>query len=241
MGTHDRACAPSTMAPLATGGAAPKDTKEAAAKSAKKPAKRQAFNSTLQRKMHVDYLGEGTPGPGSYMPASTFGAHAKAVAKSTKAEAKRPSSSFRSGSPQRAGNLMQSVPGAGAYSPNSKSIEKNANNPSAGMKSKSKRFGGMSGPLESADAKREPGPGEYESQNHKTIQTYVAKRRERMSRQNPGFGASTPAHTLPYEQDLVNDQKPFQNFSEGHDSSPTTGGYGSMPSHSKHGSPDLSA
>jgi hypothetical protein len=34
-----------------------------------------------------------------------------------------------------------------------------------------------------------------------------------MSRQNPGFGASSPAHTLPYEVDIANDQKPFREMS----------------------------
>ena len=60
---------------------------------------------------------------------------------------------------------------------------------------------------------REPGPGYYDSHVHKTLQTSLAKRRQRMSRQNPGFGASSPAHTLPYEVDIANDQKPFREMS----------------------------
>ena len=36
-----------------------------------------------------------------------------------------------------------------------------------------------------------------------------------MSRQNPGFGASSAAHVLPYEVEIANDMKPYQNATSG--------------------------
>lgn len=165
----------SMSAPTGNASTPVKDAKKKGAKP--KP----SFNHSQQRKMPIEYLGEETPGPGSYLPASTFGRYAK----STQQSNKKPSSSFRSGSAQRTQASNQQVPGAGAYTPNKYATEKNRNNPSSTMKSKSKRFGsgvGIPDGASDGDRKHEPGPGEYDSHNYKTIQTYLHNKKERMSR-----------------------------------------------------------
>jgi hypothetical protein len=183
------------------------------------------FGQHEKREMRIDFMGEGTPGPGAYLPASTFAKYSKSSSNS----AKKPSSAFRSGSPQRPRMHNEHVPGAGAYSPNKTSIEKNKTNCGNSLKSKTKRFQSTAGGgAEEREKAVEPGPGYYDSHKAKTIMTSLAKKRERMSRQNPGFGASTPAHTLPYEVDIANDQKAFretgavsgagENFIGGHSS-----------------------
>ena len=79
------------------------------------------------------------------------------------------------------------------------------------MKSKGDRFLSPGDAKSSKVTAREPGPGAYDAHNYNTIQKFLATKRERMSRQNPGFGASSVAHTLPFEVDINNDQKAFQN------------------------------
>lgn len=82
------------------------------------------------------------------------------------------------------------------------------------MKSKGDRFSSPPGdPSNPKQSSREPGPGYYDAHTHKTIVAFLNKKRELQSRQNPGFGASSPAHTLPYEIDIANDQKAFTNSS----------------------------
>ena len=80
------------------------------------PGKKQGtgFLANSKREMRIDYLGEATPGPGSYLPASTFGKHDKSLSKMSKVQ----SSAFRSGSSQRPKSRPSEVPGPGAHSPN---------------------------------------------------------------------------------------------------------------------------
>ena len=170
-----------------------------------------AFATRTARRMPIDLLGEATPGPGSYMPASTFGKHERSAEKQK--QRNRPSSAFKSTSPARPRASNEHVPGPGAHSPKHwvTSAEKKVLNPGASLRSKGKRFGNT-GTLDdtSKDKKREPGPGEYNSHTHKTIQNYLTKKRQLMSRQNPGFGASSAAHTLPFEEDIQNDEKAYR-------------------------------
>ena len=192
-------------------------TGESATASSKKKAKadaksKAAFSTRTARTMQIEYLGEGTPGPGAYLPASTFGKFDKSAEKQK--QRNRPTSSFKSTSPSRPRTVNEHVPGPGAHTPSymATSSVKKLTNPGASMKSKTKRFGGAVGTTDTADKNkaREPGPGDYNSHNAKTIATYLAKKRERMSRQNPGFGASSAAHTLPFETDINEDQKAFR-------------------------------
>ena len=90
------------------------------------------------------------------------------------------------------------------------------------MQSKGQRFNSASKLQKAKDS--EPGPGAYDAHTHKTIQTFLAAKREKMSRQNPGFGASTAAHTLPYELDIAADQKAFTNSGGGETLSLGSGG-----------------
>lgn len=192
----------------------------------KTPGQKPGFLANTKREMRMEILGEGTPGPGSYLPASTFGKYSKSASSKM---SKMQSSAFKSTSKQRPVNKATSVPGPGSHSPNHQatSREKKGNNPGANMKSKGERFASEPGsPTSPKKGPSEPGPGYYDAHTHKTIQTFLSAKRERMSRQNPGFGASSPAHTLPYELDIANDQKAFVNVSTS--GSGEMGGYGIM-------------
>ena len=158
---------------------------------------------SAKRVLQMQLLGEMGPGPGSYLPASTFGKFA--VSKEAQQQRSRATSSFKSGSAQRQRPLNMHVPGAGAYSPNFTSVEKNKINPGSSLSSKSSRI--SRNDLDSSQATdSDIGPGAYESHVHNSVARVVAKTVERMSRQNPGFGIAGPAHELPHEQDVEDNQ-----------------------------------
>jgi hypothetical protein len=87
------------------------------------------------------------------------------------------------------------------------------------MKSKGERFAKSKSAKATAS---EPGPGEYDSHTHKTLQTFLTDSHKKMNRQNPGFGASSAAHVLPYEVEIANDLKPYVKHASPH---AVTGGY----------------
>jgi len=160
---------------------------------------------SAKRELRMDLMGESTPGPGSYMPASTFGKHA--VSKEAQMQRSRPTSAFKSMSLQRARPHNEAVPGPGTHTPNHGSIEKNRTNPGSSLSSKSKRIGaGGVGSPDAVATDSDIGPGAYEAHLHKSMAKSIAKKVEMMSRQNPGFGIAGPAHELPHEQTVEDDQ-----------------------------------
>jgi hypothetical protein len=106
----------SGMATTTATGAGMSSTGTGKASRKHSPGKKQGtgFLANSKREMRIDYLGEATPGPGSYLPASTFGKHDKSLSKMSKVQ----SSAFRSGSSQRPKSRPSEVPGPGAHSPN---------------------------------------------------------------------------------------------------------------------------
>lgn len=173
--------------------------------------KSPAFGGTAKRDARFELMGEGSPGPGSYLPASTF---ARAASPSRSKSAKgRPqsSSSFRSGSAQRPRALNEHVPGAGAYTPSRTAIEPGARNPGSALASKGNRFGDRTCNI-SASETEHIGPGEYESQNHRSVKETITKSIKANSRANPGFGRGS-SRKLPHEEALESDLKPFKNLS----------------------------
>ena len=97
------------------------------------------------------------------------------------------------------------VPGAGAYTPNHIAIEKNRMNSAPHLAAKGRRFE-VGGTERMAATDADIGPGAYDSHVHNSITKDVAKKVEQMSRQNPGFGIAGPAHELPHEQTVEDDQ-----------------------------------
>ena len=81
----------------------------------KTPGQKPGFLANTKREMRMEILGEGTPGPGSYLPASTFGKYSKSASSKM---SKMQSSAFKSTSKQRPVNKATSVPGPGSHSPN---------------------------------------------------------------------------------------------------------------------------
>jgi hypothetical protein len=142
--------------------------------------------------MQLELLGDNTPGPGSYMPASTFGKPTRAGLKPGLA-----SSQFRSRSAQRARPSNEHVPGAGYYEPNRKAIEVNVTNAAPHMVAKSNRFKQAAQPTDEY-----VGPGAYESHEFNSVASRVSMSVDAGSKQNPGFGTATPAHQLPFEQSV---------------------------------------
>jgi hypothetical protein len=121
-----------------------------------------SFGGQEQRKLAVDLLGEGTPGPGAYNGERMMRTGKVAALSAMDSSEKMPMSSFHSKAAQRGKTPNQHVPGAGAYSPAFSAIEKNALNPANGMRGKASRFKGAD-TWERAQA-TEPGPGAYEIQ-----------------------------------------------------------------------------
>lgn len=173
--------------------------------------KSPAFGGTAKRDARFELTGEGSPGPGSYLPASTFARAASPTgSKSAKARGTQ-SSSFRSGSAQRPRALNLHVPGAGAYTPVRTSIEPGARNPGSGLVSKGNRFGDRTCNIAASETEH-IGPGEYESQDHRSVKESITKSLKANSRANPGFGRGS-SRKLPHEEALEADIKPFKNLS----------------------------
>jgi hypothetical protein len=150
-------------------------------------------------------MGEETPGPGAYMPSSTFG---KFASKSNKQFANRASPEFRSKSDQRPKEANLGVPGAGTYTVKHAVIEKKLTNPGSSMQGKAERFLKEDSLMnQMVDATQKIGPGQYNSHVHNSLQQQVEKRVGQMSRQNPGFGIAGPAHKLPHEQPVEDDKE----------------------------------
>mmetsp|Transcript_11743 Transcript_11743/g.23649 ORF Transcript_11743/g.23649 Transcript_11743/m.23649 type:complete len:289 (-) Transcript_11743:551-1417(-) len=133
-------------------------SKKSASKSMKSGS--GSFGARHQRKMHIDIMGEATPGPGAYNGDLMMRTGKKANLSAFDTGERMPSSAFKSKEAQRAPAKAQHVPGPGAYTPNPAALEPNKRNPANGMKAKGNRFKGASS-WERAQA-TEPGPGAYE-------------------------------------------------------------------------------
>jgi hypothetical protein len=187
-----------------TGGADPKADKGAPGSERKE---RSFFGTTSsQRALRLELMGEDTPGPGAYLPASTFARAAasssyKKSSKSGKTIVAKGSCIFASRVPQRPAPENEKVPGPGAYRKDAHTaVEKNIMNPAPSLNSRSRRLGGGSAEEENSDLKPEPGPGAYETHRFQTLQTDAAKATQMGSRQNPGFNVGSPQHQLPHEE-----------------------------------------
>jgi len=167
-------------------------------------APKPGFTSTNQRRLVMDLGDAASPGPGAYLPASTFGKHAQFL-KSSSSNPNKPSSVFRSTTPSRPRPLNEQVPGPGAHTPNFDIREKNITNSGPHLKAKGERKYSEWG---ADDTGPIVGPGSYESHVHRSLQKLCNEQIERMSKQNPGFGIAGPAHELPHEQP-VEDNTPF--------------------------------
>lgn len=171
--------------------------------------RRRSFGGTSKREMRLELMGEDTPGPGAYLPTSTFArASASSSSMSANAKGKKPAvttSSFRSTSAQRLALHNIRVPGPGAHSPNKAAVEKNATNPSMHLISRGNRFAPFGSGSARGRGRPEPGPGTYETQRFCTMATDMAHAVAMGSRQNPGFGIASQQHQLPHEQAVSND------------------------------------
>lgn len=165
----------------------------------KRPDQRPGFGGSWARNIMMEFSGAdaSNPGPGAYLPASTFGKHAKHQGKASRS----PSPVFRSLTPQREMPHNENVPGAGAYSPEMTAIEPAALNPASSLKGKGHRFGG-SAKSRADRSEARVGPGAYDSHEHRTVRHDAAKALQTKSRQSPGFGAASTAHFLPHEESL---------------------------------------
>ena len=164
-------------------------------KPSKAKSEKLAFGGSVRRRLPLEIMGESIqagPGPGAYLPSSTFGKYAKYKHKA----AAGPSPVFRSRLPQRPKPENEDVPGAGAYSPEMETIEKGVHGVT--INSGPERFGDS----EFLSDSTEPtvGPGRYDSHDHKTLRQSAATALKMTSRQSPGFGVAAVAHMLPHEE-----------------------------------------
>ena len=179
-------------------------------KSARRGQEHVGFNVTARRAMPEGTVGEGGPGPGSYMPASTFGKFEMSSEKQK--QRNRQTSSFRSKSLQRPRPQNELVPGPVVFSAHA--VYKNVTNPGSSMKSKAKRLD--AGSIEWAASQTSPnlGPGAYNSQTHKTIADKSKKVVKSHSKnQSAGFGCGS-SRFLPFEEEIEASYKPYQGLPE---------------------------
>jgi len=190
-----------------TGGA---DMAKRAASPGKKKGKgtrpASPFLASAPRQMHLEIMGEETPGPGAYLPASTFGKYASS---SNKQFAKLASPNFRSSSTQRPRVRNTEFPGPGAHTPNKAATSefKNRTNSAPNLKAKGNRFSHSAVSASESSTPPGMGPGAYDAHKFNSVAMNVAKEVQMMSRQNPGFGIAGPAHKLPHEQPVEDDKE----------------------------------
>ena len=177
-------------------------------------ASKPGFGATSKRIMgHLMGDDAAGPGPGAYLPSSTFGKYAKHKNKASNL----PSPPFRSKSPSRPAAHNEHVPGAGTYFPEYTAIEParitGLNNPAPFLAAKGTRFGGAAkGHEAEADwmtgSGTDPvvGPGSYETHRYLTLQADMKAMKQQMSRQSPGFGLASAAHELPHEDQVELDR-----------------------------------
>ena len=187
-----------------------------------------AFGGTSKRALRMQVSGEDTPGPGAYMPLSTFAKASlggsdysrPATAGGSSTTSSRmsitsrvtktlPTALFRSKSPQRAKVRNENVPGPGAHTPNFTSVSVGGNpsptNAAPHLQAKGKRF--QRGILDDGkvNGTEKVGPGSYETHKYQTLAQDTAHAVSMTSRQNPGFGIGSDQHKLPHEALLSRD------------------------------------